>query len=282
VLGTRTIRAAGGVITRVADDGATEVLLVHRPRYDDWTFPKGKVQPGETEEECALREVEEETGLRCELLEELSSTRYLDRKGRPKTARYWRMKAISGAFQPTEEVDECRWLTLAEASKLLSYEHDLSLIDEVAEAELQRANILLVRHVTAGHRKDWRGDDTLRPLDEEGRLQAMELAETLGGYKIRHILSSPYVRCVQSVEPLAELLGLDIEEVEELAEGAGPEEVQKLVDKLNGELSVLCTHGDVIERIIGPDRLNQKGGVWVLESYQGGLRPVRYLPAPRT
>lgn len=268
------------MVTRVGDDGATEVLLVHRPRYDDWTFPKGKVQPGETEEECALREVEEETGLRCELLEELSSTRYFDRKGRPKTARYWRMRALSGSFQPTDEVDECRWLTLPEASKVLSYDHDLSLIDEVAEAELERANILLVRHATAGNRKDWKGDDTLRPLDEGGRLQAMELAETLSRYKIRHICSSPFIRCVQSVEPLAEMLGLEVEEAEELAEGAGPEEVRKLVGRLNGELSVLCTHGDVVERLIGPDRPNKKGGVWIMEDYQGALRPVRYLPAP--
>ncbi len=87
------------------------MLLVHRPHYDDWTFPKGKVEPGETDEECALREVEEETGLRCSLGRELESTSYLDAKKRPKTVRYWLMEAVDGALHFDLEVDEARWLT---------------------------------------------------------------------------------------------------------------------------------------------------------------------------
>jgi 8-oxo-dGTP pyrophosphatase MutT (NUDIX family) len=119
-----TVRAAGGVVWRRGADGAVEVLVVHRPKYDDWSFPKGKLDPGETEEECALREVDEETGLRCELGEELPTTMYVDRKGRPKRVRYWAMTVSDGAFTPNDEVDEVRWLPPAEASRLLTYARD--------------------------------------------------------------------------------------------------------------------------------------------------------------
>ena len=118
------VRAAGGVVVR---DG--RVLLVHRPKYDDWTLPKGKVEPGESDEECALREVEEETGLRCELDEELDSTSYVDSRGRPKVVRYWRMHVTGGEFAPHGEVDEIVWATSDEARDLLSYARDLPLLE---------------------------------------------------------------------------------------------------------------------------------------------------------
>jgi 8-oxo-dGTP diphosphatase len=120
------VRAAGGVVVR---DG--RLLLVHRPKYDDWTLPKGKCEPGETDEACAVREVEEETGLRCELGTELLSTHYTDSRGRPKRVRWWRMSPVSGEFTPTDEVDEIRWLTRDEAAALLSYGRDQALLDAV-------------------------------------------------------------------------------------------------------------------------------------------------------
>jgi len=117
---TETVRAAGGVVER---NGA--LLLVHRPRYDDWTFPKGKADEGETDEDCALREVREETGLRCELEDELPTTHYIDSRGRPKRVRWWRMRALSDdGFTPNEEVDELRWLDRDDAVALLTYERD--------------------------------------------------------------------------------------------------------------------------------------------------------------
>jgi 8-oxo-dGTP diphosphatase len=121
-----TVRAAGGLVVR---DG--KVLLVHRPKYDDWTFPKGKCDLGESDEDCALREVEEETGLRCELLEELGQTSYRDAKGRPKIVRYWRMDALDGEFAPHDEVDAIRWEAPEGAAKLLSWERDLPLLEEL-------------------------------------------------------------------------------------------------------------------------------------------------------
>jgi 8-oxo-dGTP diphosphatase len=117
------VEAAGGVVVR---DG--KVALVHRPKYDDWSLPKGKLDPGESFEDAALREVEEETGLRCRLGRELSSTEYRDGKGRPKLVRYWEMTPLDGDFTPSGEVDELRWLEAAEAEGLLSYEHDRELL----------------------------------------------------------------------------------------------------------------------------------------------------------
>ncbi len=122
------VRAAGGVVVRDGDDG-TEVCLVHRPRYDDWTLPKGKLDPGESSEQAALREVEEETGLVCSLEIELASTRYSDRKGRAKIVRYWRMEVDEDpGFEPNDEVDELLWVGVEEATELLTYPRDAELL----------------------------------------------------------------------------------------------------------------------------------------------------------
>jgi 8-oxo-dGTP pyrophosphatase MutT (NUDIX family) len=122
-----TVRAAGGLVVR--DGGAgPEVLVVHRPKYGDWSFPKGKCEPGETDEACALREVEEETGLVCELDGELASTSYEDGRGRPKRVRYWRMRPTGGGLAFVHEVDEARWLPPPEAAELLTYERDVEVL----------------------------------------------------------------------------------------------------------------------------------------------------------
>ena len=122
------VKAAGGVVCREGSSGETEIVVVHRPAYDDWTLPKGKVDPDETPEECALREVKEETGFRCELGRPVGCTAYVDRRGRNKLACYWVMEVISGRFRPGGEVDRMVWLPVAEAVKRLTYERDKALI----------------------------------------------------------------------------------------------------------------------------------------------------------
>jgi 8-oxo-dGTP diphosphatase len=121
------VRAAGGLVVRDGDR-EPEVLLVHRPRYGDWTFPKGKAMPGETDEACAVREVEEETGLRCTLGRELPATEYTDARGRPKRVRYWQMRATPGELRFEHEVDTARWLGRGPAAALLTYERDLAVL----------------------------------------------------------------------------------------------------------------------------------------------------------
>lgn len=127
------VRAAGGAVWRRSEDGTLEVLLVHRPRYDDWSLPKGKAAPGETDEACALREVEEETGLACDLGAHLADVWYLDRHGHPKLARYWSMRPRGGTFVPAEEVDELRWLAVPDALALLSYPRDAQVVRALAD-----------------------------------------------------------------------------------------------------------------------------------------------------
>jgi len=126
---TPLVRAAGGILWRTGPSGEAEVLVVHRPKYDDWSFPKGKALPGEDDIACALREVTEETGFRCALGPELASSAYIDRKGRPKEVRYWVMTIEDGSFTPTEEVDELRWVTTTQVGWLLSYERDREVLD---------------------------------------------------------------------------------------------------------------------------------------------------------
>jgi 8-oxo-dGTP diphosphatase len=135
VSGSSTVRAAGGIVHRRDPDGEWRVLLVHRPRYDDWSLPKGKADRGERAEETALREVEEETGLRCQLGDEVGETRYRDAKGRSKVVRYWLMQPedgdANGEFTPNDEVDAVQWCTQEEAAGQVSYAHDRELLQQL-------------------------------------------------------------------------------------------------------------------------------------------------------
>jgi 8-oxo-dGTP diphosphatase len=128
------VRAAGGAVWRRSAGGDLEILLVHRPRYDDWTLPKGKLEGSETHEQAAVREVEEETGLRCALGVELHTTSYRDRRDRPKRVRYWAMTVLGGDFHPTDEVDEIRWAPVADAPALLTYDRDVDVVAALAAA----------------------------------------------------------------------------------------------------------------------------------------------------
>jgi 8-oxo-dGTP diphosphatase len=132
------VAAAGGVVLRRDDDGELRVAIIHRPKYMDWSLPKGKLEKGEGWKEAALREVEEETGYRCKASFELPPVSYRDRKGRRKLVRYWLMEPIEGSFEPDGEVDELRWATRGEAEELLSYEHDRELVDRAMRSHRWR------------------------------------------------------------------------------------------------------------------------------------------------
>jgi 8-oxo-dGTP pyrophosphatase MutT (NUDIX family) len=136
---TDEVKAAGGVVVREGERGRREAAVVHRPKYDDWSLPKGKLAEGEGWPEAALREVAEETGLRCEALAELEPSRYVDARGRRKLVRWWLMRPLGGEFEPSDEVDELRWVALERAGELLDYEHDRALVASVADARPRSA-----------------------------------------------------------------------------------------------------------------------------------------------
>lgn len=269
------MRAAGGVVARRRPLGELEVLLVHRPRYDDWSLPKGKNEPGESDEDCALREVEEEAGILCSLGEELGVTSYMDGRGRDKTVRYFAMRPLAGRFHPHAEVDEIAWLPQAEARRRLTYGRDFDL---VGRAIAFAPPLYLHRHASAGDRARWRGDDELRPLDERGREQARKLRGQLEAATIEHVASSPYVRCIQSVEPLADARRLRVEPRESLAEGATRAAAVGLARELDGHGAVLCSHGDVLERLLGSQ--GEKGSTRIADLRGDELLVVAELPAP--
>ena len=285
---SQPVRAAGGIVLR-GEGPDRSVALVHRPRYDDWSFPKGKLDDGEDEAAAALREVEEETGLRCRLGPSVGAVTYRDRRGRAKVVRYFRMDADGGRFTPNHEVDDLRWVPIEDAVRLLSYAHDRSLLRQVL-AGLPASALYVVRHAKAGIRAAWSGPDEERPLTRRGRKQARRLVERFQGLEIRRILSSPFLRCVQTVEPLGEARGLAVEAIPELREGASVEELLGALAWFDEGPTVVCGHGTEIRSMI--DRLEAggatiegargiaKGSVWVLDREGERIVAAHYLPAP--
>ncbi|BBH64424.1 NUDIX hydrolase [Actinoplanes sp. OR16] len=200
-----TERAAGGVLYRA---GTAEVCLVHRPRYDDWSLPKGKLTSGESPLLGALREVEEETGTPGVPQLRLPDVDYVLPGGRPKNVAYWLMLAGEGGpVQDADEVDELVWLPLAEARERLTYAGERDVLDHVAGLPPVTSVIAMVRHAHAGERKKWNGRDALRPIDPEGAKQAERIAATLTFFRPRRLVSAPPLRCTQTLEPLAAALG---------------------------------------------------------------------------
>jgi 8-oxo-(d)GTP phosphatase len=287
---SQPVRAAGGIVLR-GEGPERSVALVHRPRYDDWSFPKGKLDDGEDEATAALREVEEETGLRCHLGPSVGAVTYRDRRGRAKVVRYFQMDANGGGFAPNHEVDELRWVPLEDAARLLSYAHDRRLLRWVATGAPAAASALyVVRHAKAGVREAWSGPDEERPLTRRGRKQALRLVDRFRGLEIQRILSSPFVRCMQTVEPLAEARGLPVEVAAELREGASVDELLRGLATFGDRPTVVCGHGTEIRSMI--DRLEAggatiegargiaKGSVWVLDREGERIVAAHYLPAP--
>jgi 8-oxo-(d)GTP phosphatase len=210
---TGEILAAGAVLWR-ARAGGIETALVHRPRYDDWSFPKGKSLPGEHVLLTAVREVEEETGVRVALGRSLGSQSYLA-DGQPKRVEYWAARPVSPErFAPNDEVDGLAWVPLAAAREQLSYPRDHAVLDTFTAGPLDTAPVILLRHASAVAKKEWRqaghGDDLARPLSDRGRAQAAALAGLLGCFAPARVISSAAERCLATVAPYAERTGVPV------------------------------------------------------------------------
>jgi 8-oxo-dGTP diphosphatase len=294
----RLVAAAGGVLWRAAAAGRLETAVVHRPKYDDWSLPKGKVDAGETALAAAVREVGEETGLRVLVGRRSVQTRYVSRRG-PKRVDYWVMQAVGGEFSANDEVDELCWLPVAAAADLLSYDHDRAVLADLARTDVPRMpRLLLVRHASAGERADWDGPDDERPLDARGRAEAARLADVLPVFGPVELLSAPPVRCRQTLEPLADALGLPLGEVPELGEegfgqdpAAGVATVERLLSPTEQQppgVTVACSQGGAIPSVLlalgvrwpgsagAPWPPSAKGSVWALGGRPGGLAADYY------
>jgi 8-oxo-(d)GTP phosphatase len=287
----RTIAAAGGVVWRPCPEGGTEVAVAHRPRYDDWSLPKGKLDRGEHALTAAVREVREETGLEVVVGRRGVRTNYPVVDG-VKRVDYWVMQAVGGVFEPNDEVDQLRWLPPEEAAALCSHEHDRAVVDDLLRDDVPRMpTLLLVRHGHAGSRRDWDGPDDLRPLDGRGRREAARLAEVLPVYAPTTVMSANRTRCEETVAPLAERLGLPVEPLDALGEeefAADPQAGLTVVEQLLAPrpapgVTVVCSQGGAIPSVLlglgvrweGVDgRLYPpaaKGSVWVLGGRPGAL-----------
>ncbi len=220
------VLAAGAVVLRERPDGGQQVLVVHRPRYDDVSLPKGHQEPGEDSPVAAVREVREETGVRIRLSASLQPIEYDVPKEGAKLVQWWLGTICSeDPHEPDHEVDMTMWLDLDEARGRLSYPTDIQVLDEAVKIP-RTTTIALVRHAKAVSRKDWLSGkhkskpDAKRPLDRRGHRQAKALATLLEAYGVSRLVSSPSIRCMQTLKPYAQLSGIPIEEREEFTEEA--------------------------------------------------------------
>lgn len=290
------ILAAGGVPWRL-EGGDLQLGIVHRPRHDDWSFPKGKLRHGEHPLLAAVREVTEETGLQLVVGRRLPSRSYLSVDG-TKSVDYWSMQA-AGAFVPNEETDCLTWLTPEQAVDRLSYTDDRSLVADVLAVPVAPVRVLLVRHGRAGSSEEWSGPDDERPLDERGAAEARALADVGRVFQPARVVTADPVRCRQTVGPLAERLGLQVGPAPEFGEDGYAEDsaaaqgsLRALLDA--GSLTVVCSQGGVIPDLlesllaarplitgVSPRRRAdrapaRKGSVWALTAWGGHVVSADY------
>ena len=296
----RAVRASGGVVWRLGDGGALETALVHRPKYDDWSLPKGKPEPGEHPLETAVREVVEETGISVRAGRRSVRTRYdvtlRDGRPAPKEVDYWVMEG-SGAFVANDEVDELRWLHPDEATDLVSHAHDRAVIADLARTDVPRTPaVVLLRHASAGDRAAFDGPDGLRPLDRRGRAQARRLAEVLPLFGPVALASAEPVRCQETVEPLSRALGIPVAPLPELGEEhfeADPQAGVAVVERLLADAdaagpTVICSQGGAIPSVLLALGVrwhgtagalwppSAKGSIWTLAGRAGALAADYY------
>lgn len=284
-----TVRAAGGVVWRRADP-ELEVALVHRPRYDDWTLPKGKLHPGEELLDAAVREVCEEMGADVEVSRRVGRVRYPVEDGR-KSVTFWAMRCVRDDFVPQDEVDAVRWLPSSLARSTLTYDTDRHVLTDFLSTPVPDSVVVLVRHARAGKRSEWNGEDALRPLDEDGQRQAERLARVLRYFRPRAVYAADRTRCIQTVQPLASALDLQVVVEPAYADefflaNPGATETALLSLAKPGRVSVVCSQGTAIPALI--DDLGRgvrssdtrKGAFWVLSFVDGDVVAADHYDAP--
>lgn len=249
----RDVLAAGVVVFRPGK----RVLLVHRPKYDDWSFPKGKLDPGEHVTAAAVREVAEETGVDVRLGPPLAGQRYPNGNGRMKSVSYWVGRVVGdddvSGYAANAEIDDVRWVDLDDAVDLLTYDHDRGTLREARKLRRPTRAVVVLRHAVARSRKAWRQDDRLRPLLQAGRLQAQHLVPMLAAYDVTRVISSGSTRCVETVAPYADTTGWKLELDDGLSEeDATADSVLHVVDGIvhGDDSAVICSHRPVLPSLL--------------------------------
>ncbi|HET7474610.1 MAG TPA: NUDIX hydrolase [Dermatophilaceae bacterium] len=258
----QVIPAAGALPWR-RRKGRLEILLVHRPRYDDWSWAKGKLDPGEDWPAAAVREVFEETGLRVRLGRPLPCSAYLvlSRTGEPatKVTHYWAAEVVDGDGRLENEIDEVRWLEVGPASDLLTYARDRDQLRALVRAEhtgrLATWPLVVIRHAKARPRSSWSGADARRPLDSAGKRRAAELVPLLAAYAPARLVSSPSLRCTDTLAPYAARNGVRVRLREELSEESyekRPDLALRCLERVlaRGAAAAVCSHGPVLPELL--------------------------------
>ena len=287
------IRAAGALLWRDNSDLSIEVALIHRPRYDDWSLPKGKLEMGETALQCAYREVQEETGIRATFTRQLGTVEY-EESGQEKRVKYWAAHCAltNSEFVPNEEVDQMRWLSPSQALEQATHDSDKSIIEKFMSEEQHTDTLIILRHTKSLERGDWDEADSHRTLDETGFDQAQLLIKHLEPFAIDELYTSDYTRCVQTVTPLAHARGLSITTVPSLNEESFELDPEKAISFANAlkqdEKNILiCSHNPVIPsmlRGILNTKLKNKdliklepGDAWIVHRVRGEIVGLDYL-----
>ncbi|MEY4492200.1 MAG: hypothetical protein RL085_611 [Actinomycetota bacterium] len=259
--------AAGAILWRI-DKGDLKVAIIHRARYDDWSWPKGKLDKGETVAEAAVREIREETGLKVALGVHLAEIHYPLPNGTDKEVHYWAAhvsdKALANSkFEPSEEVAKVDWKTPQQARKLLSYDFDQhplnALLDLHDRGSLATKPLVVLRHAKAMARSDWKGgkvvDDGKRPLHDFGKQQAKALIKPLSAFGVKHVVTSPWKRCRETVLPFAQkrkLAVIERSQLSELGNAKRPARTSNVVEDVieQAKASVICSHRPSLPTIL--------------------------------
>ena len=251
----RVIEAAGGVLWRpTADGGGAEICVVHRPKYDDWSVPKGKLNRGEHVLVAAAREVTEETGFTPTVGRPLGEIRYL-KDGSPKRVRFWAMRVAGGEFAANDEVDRLLWLSPSEALSVLSPDRDPSVVEAFAADTTPTVPLVIVRHGSAGDPSKWTGDDRDRPLDSVGEAQAAALVELLALYGVTEVLSADVLRCTETVRPFADASAVTVQAEPLLSDAGFAQNATATAARIleiaaSGQATALCSQGTVIPDLV--------------------------------
>ena len=294
---TPVIRAAGAALWRFSASKKIEIALVHRPRYDDWSLPKGKVEEKESHIACAYREVLEETGYASIFGPQIGQAMYKVPEGK-KVVRYWSAQAIEEPVGSIDknEIDEILWLEVKEARKKLTLEDDRAIVDFFVEFGVQTTPLVLLRHAKALKRDEWDGDDSDRPLDNLGQLQAKRLLPQFYPYSISEIHSSDAYRCMQTVEDLTRALDLNTIIGLDLSEDMYSKDKEAALDYVStlmqqGNRAVICSHNPilpkVLKKLVGKkyfkelDSKLEPAEAWVIHHRDGEVISVDWVEAPQ-